>query len=57
VLISRTKFNFSFVVEKGALTSNLILIANHSTYFSHSMIISFVAAVPVVASLYDLQVK
>jgi len=57
VLILRTKFNLRFVVGKGALTSNLILIANHSTYFSPAIIISFVAAVLVVASFYDLQVK
>jgi len=43
-------------VGKGALTNNLILNANYSTSFSYS-IISFVAAVLVVASLYDLQVK
>ena len=52
-----TKFNLRFVVGKGALTNNLILIANHSTCFSHSIIINFLTAVLVVASLYDLQVK
>jgi hypothetical protein len=41
----------------GFFFMNLILIVHHSTYFSHSVIISFVAALLVVASLYDLQVK
>jgi hypothetical protein len=50
--------NFDMMLHLvGFFFMNLILIENHSTYFSHSVIISFVAAVFVVASLYDLQVN
>jgi len=50
--------NFGMLLHLvGFFFMNIILIENHSTCFSHSIIISFVAALLVVASLYDLQVK